>query len=51
MTLTYITLAGLSAILLGLLWWKRIQRSRKEDRDFQIRDLAKEELSDQDSIL
>jgi hypothetical protein len=50
MTITFITLTGLSAIILGLLWWRQIQISRENDKDFEIRDLAKEDIPQNENI-
>ncbi|NNC83964.1 MAG: hypothetical protein HKN79_10335 [Flavobacteriales bacterium] len=46
-----IIIAGISAIVLGLLWWKRIQTSREDDHDFEVREEAKEEVSEQESVI
>jgi hypothetical protein len=51
MTQILIILAGASALILGLLWWKRIQTSREDDFDFDVRDEAKEELSESESVI
>ncbi|NND94969.1 MAG: hypothetical protein HKN45_08885 [Flavobacteriales bacterium] len=42
--------AGASAVVFSLAWWQQIQNSRANDVDFEIRDEAKEQLEENDSV-
>ena len=42
--------AGASAVVFSLAWWQQIQNSRQNDTDFELRDEAKEDLSNEESV-